>query len=71
MQIMSIELAKDLFHFQPINEKSFSPSANQSDMDAAAKEALIIAKTHIDKIFIIVFEKSSIALQISSQKPGT
>lgn len=47
---LNIELARDLINFQELNQKSYAPTAEEADLNAASQRALYISREHLDHV---------------------
>ena len=62
--VMNEELAGDLIDFQGINERAYSSTATEAELDAASQKALHISREHLDQLanyFAIHLERTTLS----------
>lgn len=62
--VMNEELAGDLIDFQGINERAYSSTATEAELNAASQKALHISREHLDQLanyFAIHLERTTLS----------
>ncbi len=69
--VINEELAGDMLDFQGLNERAYSSTATDADLDMAARKALGIVRVHIDQVanyFAIHLERIALSFDQESIK---